>query len=158
MLAASDISSVPSDFVKYFFMMVFALLGAAGTGFVMYRKGRQASGTSDDPVNIKSPVTIKKLASYAHKKDLEKLQRAVAKASLAGEERRVNIIHVIHVIHEMEQRIRRDLKPISDMVVVHEAMITQLNHRVAEGERARRDDAARMQQRIDDAIRAASHS
>lgn len=151
--AASDISHVPPDFVKWFMVMFFALLSAVGTGFVAYRKGKQASGTSDEPVNIKSPITIKKMASYAHKRDLEKLAKAVAKASAAGEERRVEIIHVIH---EMEQRIGRDMKPVAEMVMVHEALIAQINNRLLETERSCRDGKARLQQSINDSIRIAT--
>lgn len=152
-IATTGIDNVPADYVKNFLIMVAFFLGTGITSFLAYRKGKAVSGSSDDPVNIKSPIEIKKQARYAHKKDLEKLQKTVSKVVESGEERRVEILNAIH---QSEHRLGDKINPVLAMVQVHEALIEQINQNIANNEAARRDEAARMHQSINDSIRIAS--
>lgn len=67
-----DITAVPADFVKYFFMMV-AFVAALGGGIAMGRRGSKGS-----PMHIEQPVSVDANVShapvYAHQHALEKLR------------------------------------------------------------------------------------
>ncbi len=156
LLASTDISAVPADFVKYFFIM-FAFV--AGLYFA-HRKGKQASGTRDEPVNIEQPLEIKKTPVYARKEEVERMQKEISRVMQAGDERRVEIINAIHgserrMIDEVKDLHER-LNPVAEGFKGHAALLDQIDKRLSASELARRDENARMQQRIDDAIRASS--
>ncbi|MFZ2279869.1 MAG: hypothetical protein WAW39_18875 [Prosthecobacter sp.] len=159
-IASTDISAVPPEFVKWFMVMLFALIAAAGTGFVAYRKGRQANGSKDEPVNIAQPLEIKHTTRYAHKDDVEKVNLEVKRIIDAGDERQEKIIDAIG---EAERRLMTEVKdlhirlnPVAAASSAHAALLEQINHRLTNHEKLRQEESQRIHQRIDDAIRLSS--
>ena len=75
--AAPDLSSVPAEFLKYFLITVGFFITGGVSAYVAYRKGRQANGTQDDPLNIAQPLHVKEVAIHADKSELDKLSEAV---------------------------------------------------------------------------------
>lgn len=158
MLAAStDISNVPAEFVKYFVQLVVFFIGAGVTGFVAYRKGKQANGSKEEPVNIAQPLEIKHTARYAHKEEVEKVNLEVKRIIEAGDERQEKIIGAIG---ESERRLLSEVKdlhvrlnPVAEASKEHAALLEQINHRLTNYERLRQEESHRIHQRIDDAIR-----
>lgn len=156
--AAGDINSVPADYVKNFLLMVAFFAGL----YFAHRKGEQANGSKDEPVNIAQPLEIKHTAQYAHKTEVECVQKEIGRMMQAGDERRVEIINAIHgsecrMIGEVKDLHER-LNPVAEGFKAHAALLDQIDKRLSASELARRDETARMQTRIDDAIRAASQS
>lgn len=156
--AAGDISAVPAEFVKYFIMMVLAL----GWAHSKYRQSQKPNGSKDEPVSIAQPLEIKHTPRYAHKDEVEHIKAIVAENTKAGDERRVEILNAIT---GTERRLLTEVKdlhvrlnPVAEGFKAHEATLKQINHRLTESERERRDEYVRMQQRIDDAIRTASQN
>ena len=136
-LADSNISGVPADFVKYFMMM---LIGLGGL-WLGYRKGQTSKGTRDDPMHIDQPLKITKKPVYAHKEEVDALRDALAVALDKGNERRVEIISTIHAaerrtIGEMKDLHQR-LNPIAEGFQSHAAMLKQIDARITSAENAR---------------------
>lgn len=77
-LAQTDISGVPAEFVKYFLIMLGFILGGGAGAFAMWRKSRQVSGTQDEPVNLQQPLHIRKVTEHAEKNELQKLSDQLA--------------------------------------------------------------------------------
>lgn len=158
MLLAADISSVPADFVKYFAIMLAFVAGL----YLAHRKGTQATGTKEEPVNVAQPLEVKRSAEYAHKnetqselKKLDDKMEAMARENLrqhntqggkladvitAGAERENTILRAIH---DMEHRvttamlkemkdIHERLNPIGEAVNGHAATIKAHESRLAE--------------------------
>lgn len=156
-LASTDIGNVPSDFVKYFVQLVVFFLGAGVTGFVAYRKGRQANGTKEEPVNIAQPLEIKHTPRYAHKDDVEKVNLEVKRIIDAGDERQEKIIDAIG---EAERRLMTEVKdlhirlnPVAAASEAHAALLDQINQSLSNDKRLRQEEMLHIQRRIDDAIR-----
>lgn len=151
--AASDISSVPAEFVKYFIMMC-----AAGAGmWYAHKRGMRASGTKSDPVSIAQPLEIQHKARYAHKEEVEKVNLEVKRIIEAGDERQEKIIDAIG---NSERRLLSEVKdlhirlnPVAAASSAHAALLEQINHRLTNHEKLRQEESQRIHQRIDDAIR-----
>ncbi|MCF7785576.1 MAG: hypothetical protein K9N47_05605 [Prosthecobacter sp.] len=151
--AAADISSVPAEFVKYFIMMVAFIAGL----YIAHRKGKQANGSKDEPLNIEQPLEVKKAPRYAHKEEVEKVNLEVRRIIQAGDERQGKIIEAIG---QSERRLLVEVKdlhirlnPVAAASSAHAALLEQINHRLTNHEKLRQEESQRIHQRIDDAIR-----
>jgi hypothetical protein len=158
MILASDISGVPAEYVKNFFIMLAFVIGL----WAAHRKGTQAKGTKAEPLNIAMPVDVRHVEDFALKKEtnveLEKLGgtiQAMARENLrqheqagqriqsvikAGSEREGSIINAMH---EMETRftklmlaemktIHERLNPLSQIVASHTTGIAALEQRLSD--------------------------
>jgi hypothetical protein len=74
--SAQDISSVPADDVKSFFIMLAFVLGLAALGGGGYILGKR--GTKADPIHVHQPVkvdaTTRAAAEHAHQSELDELR------------------------------------------------------------------------------------
>lgn len=138
-LADSDLSSVPPDFLKWFIVCCATLLTAAVSAYLAYRKGMQATGTKSDPVNIAQPLDVRQVGQYADKKEtmdeIKKLERTIE--AMGRENLRQNqheaaqIQEVINAgaesekrmlggMHDMEHRMTKII--IAEMKTIHERL------------------------------------
>lgn len=60
-----DISSVPADQVKWWFLMAAFALGM----YVLARRAKTRTGGSDEPLHLQQPVHVQKAAEYAPKEE-----------------------------------------------------------------------------------------
>lgn len=157
-IAQTDIGNVPADFVKYFIMMA----GFVATGWVAFRKGKEASGTKDEPLNVAQPLEVKKTTEYAARHDVEKLKTSIEEILKAGEDRQLRIIAAVHDAEKRQlaeiKDIHERLNPVAENGKAHGLMLESLSKRHDAAEAERRADVRLMQQRIDDMIRLSSHT
>lgn len=158
--SATDISAVPADFVKWFFVMLAFVVSIGLAAFMAYRKGRQASGTHADPLNIAQPLGIKMKVEYALKEEVHEIRQNITRMIQAGNDQHKD---VIAAVSGSERRLMMEVKdvherlnPVAEASKAHEATLKAIQDRLAASEHARQIDTTHMQQRIDDAIRAAS--
>lgn len=178
-LAQTDIGNVPAEFVKYFFIM----LGFVLTGFVAFRKGTQARGTKDEPVNVQQPLEVKRTPEYALKEetssDLAKLETsltAMSRESMrqaqhtsdeiagilkSGAEREGRLLAAVH---DMEKRFTKlmieevkslhvRMNPVGESVAAHAASLKGHDSRIATLERTVSDNIQRLHDRFNDLIK-----
>lgn len=178
-LAQTDISSVPAEFVKYFMMM----LAFVGGLYYAHRKGKQASGTKDEPLNISQPLEIKKRTEYALKEetssDLAKLEttltamnrESVRQAQHTSEQ--INDVikagadrenKILAAVHDMEKRftslvlvevkaLHERMNPVSESVAEQKAALKGHADRISNLERNFNDSVQRLHQRFDDLMK-----
>lgn len=152
--ASTDISSVPADYVKNFFIML-AFVAALGGGVICGRRGSQGS-----PLHIKQPLgvnaSVSQVPVYAHVSALDKLRadmetrtrenlrqheensKHLAAALEAGNER---LQSMLSALHEMETRmttatisevrsLHERINPISEKVAAHEKAMEWIQSRI----------------------------
>ncbi len=153
-MIAQDISTVPADFVKYFFMMV-AFAGALYGGISIGRRGSKGS-----PLHVEQPVSVDANVThapvYAQQSALDKLRadmeartrenlrqheeasKALAANVQKGQERMETILGALH---EMETRftenvlkeikdIHQRLNPLAEQTASHGSTIKALEGRI----------------------------
>lgn len=156
-----DISSVPAEFVRSFFIMLAFVLGLIATGWVCYRKGARVSGHKDEPLHVAQPVEIKKHPEYAPREEtrreihaldqkiekfrdewLDKLNESQRKAS-------------DEIKDLMEAGHKREMSIITAMGGVRDDLTKTVAAECRELRKKADADAAHMHKRIDDFIRLA---
>jgi|GEM_PF-6707348 len=139
LLAESDLSSVPPEFLKWFLVCLAGLLGIALSAYVAYRKGTQASGTKSDPVNIAQPLDVRQVGQYADKQEtmneIKKLERtieAMGRENLRQNQQEAAQIQAVIAagadsekrmmggMHDMENRMTKTI--LAEMKTIHERL------------------------------------
>lgn len=138
-----DISSVPAEFVKNWWVMLLAFGGM----WLAYRKGKQ--GTKADPISIEQPLEVRtvksldeKIAAIArenlrqHNATAERINKVIQ----GGEERATTILGALHAMEtRMTQATLKEIKdiherlnPVAQRVEGHHSDIKHINSRYAE--------------------------
>lgn len=145
-LAQTDIGSVPADFVKYFMMMAGFLI----TGWLAYRKGQQAKGTKEEPLNVAQPLQVQHAPEFADAEDVEELEKGASEIS----ERITQMQQTfLTKLHELGKETLSGMGEIKSMASRHDALIQQMEHRLSSLEKSHSDAVQRLHSRIDDTLK-----
>lgn len=161
-LAESDISSVPADFVKNWWIM----LGFAAMLWMQWRNGngqkREISGsieTRSEREHADKQETEKRLEEIED--DLELLtttnahehQEAARAGAARVEKIKEHIDQRLTAHDEKLEAVRKSIEHFMQLTAAHAAVIPQLDERISQLTEAHHEDVRRIHARIDDAMR-----